>query len=506
MLKLKHINSFNYNEMLEKASDFTPEQYKAWCLELQQKDKEALASFAQTHPLSAKAIQVKKMELDYRYTSFIMEYGWNAESSWRKKNNIPQDQREITFKPAKPDTSYYSFLTSELVNNPLAVISPDYKSFINRLKYIEILNGPSKSYSTNDILIELEKAGLPMTAEEKELAAGLKEVETPEYKKVQEDFFQKYGPQITSFNRKYREKLNALYKENKGTNVTSAMIEAHLVGQNTELTTEDKALLAAQQEFSENPQIQKMNEVQLRFGKSMSEFHANHRDFVNELYQQSRAKARNEKIQNVLGIQPGLATDIMNSQDICRSIVAEMTPTTDERLLAAQKEITTPFIANYLALKNNDTKAKIDANKKLVGAKVNEVPKTEGDKVFEAIMEKYKGKVVYVDFWATWCAPCRSGIERIKPLKEEMANENVAFVYISSPSSPKGTYDNMILTIKGEHYRVSDDEWNTLCGMFNISGIPHYVLVGKDGKVINPHLAHMQNEQLKTMLMKHISE
>jgi hypothetical protein len=87
-----------------------------------------------------------------------------------------------------------------------------------------------------------------------------------------------------------------------------------------------------------------------------------------------------------------------------------------------------------------------------------------------------------------------------------MAGENVAFVYISGPSSPKATYDNMIPTIKGEHYRVSADEWNILCGMFKISGIPHYLLVGKDGKVINPHLAHMENMQLKALLMKYIKE
>ena len=161
-------------------------------------------------------------------------------------------------------------------------------------------------------------------------------------------------------------------------------------------------------------------------------------------------------------------------------------------------------MANYARIKNEEAKAKIAANINLKGSKANEVPKTAGDKVFDAIIAKYKGKVVYVDFWATWCGPCRSGIEQIKPLKEEMAGENVAFVYISGPSSPKATYDNMIPTIKGEHYRVSDDEWNILCGMFKISGIPHYVLVGKDGKVINPELGHMENTQLKALLMKYI--
>jgi thioredoxin-related protein len=44
------------------------------------------------------------------------------------------------------------------------------------------------------------------------------------------------------------------------------------------------------------------------------------------------------------------------------------------------------------------------------------------------------------------------------------------------------------------------------CGMFKISGIPHYVLVGKDGKVINPALGYYDNARLKTLLMKYINE
>jgi thiol-disulfide isomerase/thioredoxin len=178
----------------------------------------------------------------------------------------------------------------------------------------------------------------------------------------------------------------------------------------------------------------------------------------------------------------------------------------EEDLVIVQKSIQTPFIADYIRKANEQTIAKIEANKKQTGFVLNETPKTEGDELFASIMKKYKGKVVYVDFWATWCGPCRSGIEEIKPLKEEMAGENVAFVYLTNQTSPENTYSAMISEIKGEHYRLSADQWNYLAGKFNISGIPHYVLAGKNGEVINPKLGHMSNEQLKTELEKRIKE
>jgi hypothetical protein len=87
-----------------------------------------------------------------------------------------------------------------------------------------------------------------------------------------------------------------------------------------------------------------------------------------------------------------------------------------------------------------------------------------------------------------------------------MTGENVVFVYLTNQTSPENTYAAMIPEIKGEHYRLSADQWNYLAGKFNISGIAHYVLAGKNGEVINPKLGHLGNEQLKAELEKRIKE
>lgn len=122
------------------------------------------------------------------------------------------------------------------------------------------------------------------------------------------------------------------------------------------------------------------------------------------------------------------------------------------------------------------------------------------------MMAKFKGKVAYVDFWASWCGPCRSGIERVKSLKEELKDEEVVFVYITNQSTPEKTWENMIPDIKGEHFRVSTDEWNFLSEKFNISGIPHYVLVDKTGHVVEPKMGYHANEALKNKLLEHINK
>jgi thiol-disulfide isomerase/thioredoxin len=507
IMKLKHIYNVDYNQMMEKTTNSTPEKYKTWWDELQEKSLQELKDFAQLHPICAKALQIKETEIKYRNATEVMSYRMNAESAWRRSNNIPENQREISYTPAKPDSSYYSFLTNEFVNNPLAVIVSDYFFFINRLKYLDIFNkGAIQGLTTGDILREMVNLGYQLTDDEKDLAKKLKEIESPEIMKLNVIFSEKYGEQAKAFSKKYADMLNDFFNGNKMKNVTTQMKEEYLLSKNITFTDSEKEYLKAAKELEENPLMVKNAAIAAEISEKVSKFHNDRNGISSEIFQNSRSKALRENMQKILGIPAGFAADVMASEDYLRPIVSEMTPISDEKISFYQKNISTPFIASYIALKNNETKAKLEANKKMTGAKVNEVPKTDGDKLFDAIMEKYKGKVVYVDFWATWCGPCRSGIERIKPLKEEMEKENVVFVYISAPTSPKATYDNMIPTIKGEHYRASQDEWNTLCGKFNISGIPHCVLVGKDGKVINANLPYMQNEQLKPLLKKYISE
>jgi thiol-disulfide isomerase/thioredoxin len=505
LLKLDKIYSFDYDLMKEKILDFTPQQYKTYCHEFQKKDLKKLAIVVEKENICAKAAQIKKMDLDYKYMTNIMEYERNVELAYREKNNVPRDQRSIKLNIPQPDSSFYSFITNEMVNNDLAVISSKYLPFINQLMSLQFLKDKT-SFTLSEIADVLKKSGRQLSQEEEELAIQMKEIDNPELKQIQDEFQNKYGDQSMLFYKKYDSKLMELIKAQKGNEITPEIFDAYMMGQGIDVTHDDREFFLAQKELFENPLVKKRTLFYGELRVSIQKFYSNYQYFINKMIAPERVAVKTEKLKSVFGIEPGLATDIMTAQEYYRFIVSEMSPCSAEELKSMQQKISTPFIASYLELKNNETLAKIEANKTQKGANVNEVPKTEGDKVFEAIMAKYKGKVVYVDFWATWCAPCRSGIERIKPLKDEMAGENVAFVYITNQTSPKETYDNMVPGIKGEHFRVSADEWIILCGMFKISGIPHYTLVGKDGKVINPHLSHLENTQLKTLLMKHINE
>ena len=115
-------------------------------------------------------------------------------------------------------------------------------------------------------------------------------------------------------------------------------------------------------------------------------------------------------------------------------------------------------------------------------AVIQPVPDVPAAQLFEAILAPHRGKVVFVDFWNTWCGPCRAAIEHIEPLKDTtLKHDDLVWIYIANETSPLITYRTMIPGIHGQHYRLSNEQWDALCKPLKIGAIPAYVLVDKDG-------------------------
>lgn len=113
------------------------------------------------------------------------------------------------------------------------------------------------------------------------------------------------------------------------------------------------------------------------------------------------------------------------------------------------------------------------------------------DEIMTTIGNEFKGKVVVVDFWATWCPPCMAAMKSIDPIKEKYMKEDkpVVFVYVTGETSPLEKWKATIPTIKGYHYRLKDKEFNGLLTQMGIRGIPTYYIIGANGKCSYENIA-----------------
>ena len=137
----------------------------------------------------------------------------------------------------------------------------------------------------------------------------------------------------------------------------------------------------------------------------------------------------------------------------------------------------------------------------------NDIHIVDNNVEFEKIRAKYKGKVIYVDFWATWCGPCREAMSEYEPLRTAFAGKDVVFVYLCI-SSPVDTWKKLVvdLNIKGENYHFKRAESDLLQSKFNITGLPHYMLIDKNGNVKFNNALGPENSRLVTEISKLLAQ
>jgi thiol-disulfide isomerase/thioredoxin len=126
-------------------------------------------------------------------------------------------------------------------------------------------------------------------------------------------------------------------------------------------------------------------------------------------------------------------------------------------------------------------------------------------------LSDYKGKVVYIDFWATWCGPCLAEMPHSKKLREKFAgNDSIVFMYVSvdnadnidgwkSVVKKKNIVGvNLISRNGGEEERVGE--------RYGLQYIPKFVLIDKKGRVANFKAPSPSDPKAEQMIKQLLAE
>jgi thiol-disulfide isomerase/thioredoxin len=127
----------------------------------------------------------------------------------------------------------------------------------------------------------------------------------------------------------------------------------------------------------------------------------------------------------------------------------------------------------------------------------------ENHKGGETSLGDLKGKYVYIDVWATWCAPCRAEIPFLQKIEEKYHGKNIAFVSISIDKlKDKDKWRAMVDDKNlGGIQLFADNDWNSqFVKDFSINGIPRFILIGPDGNVVNANADRPSSKELDNVL------
>ena len=123
-------------------------------------------------------------------------------------------------------------------------------------------------------------------------------------------------------------------------------------------------------------------------------------------------------------------------------------------------------------------------------------------------LAKYRGKVVYVDFWASWCAPCRLSFSYLNQLRASYDNKDLVIVTINLDHDRKAAAQ--FLQVVGTGLPVIYDPKGAIASHFQVTTMPTSVVIGRDGRQRFVHHGYFDNksyeysQHVATLIGEHI--
>ena len=167
-----------------------------------------------------------------------------------------------------------------------------------------------------------------------------------------------------------------------------------------------------------------------------------------------------------------------------------------------------PFFRNVIVKKNDYfkqlMKEKEDAVNLVIHPSSDVAGLTDGKAIIDKIVEPYRGKIVYLDIWGTWCAPCKRKLSESYKLKAELGGYDIVYLYLAN-RSPEKSWKNVIaeynLTAPNcVHYNLPDDQQHAVEQYVGLTGYPTYRLFDKQGRM--HHLNWLDDENLSEFKKK----
>lgn len=132
---------------------------------------------------------------------------------------------------------------------------------------------------------------------------------------------------------------------------------------------------------------------------------------------------------------------------------------------------------------------------------------TDGKEILDCITAPYRGRIIYVDVWGTWCVPCKEEMKHVPEMKKALEGMDVVFLYLCSNSSDESWCNNIArFGLSGKdciHYNLPQAQQTAVEGVLSVSGYPTYRIIDRQGRIVPGNPPRPSNSaRLKEMLKK----
>ena len=120
----------------------------------------------------------------------------------------------------------------------------------------------------------------------------------------------------------------------------------------------------------------------------------------------------------------------------------------------------------------------------------------------EVKLSDYKGTPVVLNFWASWCPPCKSEMPSFNEMSKKYSKDEVVILMINLTDGQRETMSIASKYIKDNNYNMKvlfDNEMNA-ANIYNISAIPRTIFIDKDGYIVKDESGAISKEELESQI------
>ena len=133
---------------------------------------------------------------------------------------------------------------------------------------------------------------------------------------------------------------------------------------------------------------------------------------------------------------------------------------------------------------------------------------SRGESLFYELVEPYKGKIILVDFWGTWCVPCLQALSKSQEEYQRLSPYDIVYMYFAN-KSPEPKWKDVIeqYQLKGDnvvHFNLKQEDENAIEQYFQVNAFPSYFLIDQEGRLLPYKVDARKLDALEELIKKNV--